>query len=78
MIGILLFRITNQLLRVSYDEIHLHHLLKQLIMKIKRKSIYIYLKFCLICFLIRPLDLAKKTQMSPSIIDILFSLSGRL
>jgi len=25
-----------------------------------------------------PLDIAKKTQMSPSIIDILFSLSGRL
>jgi hypothetical protein len=34
------FRIMNQLLKVFYDEVHLHHSLKRLIMKIKRKYIF--------------------------------------
>jgi len=70
----------NQWLKVFYDDVRLHHLLKLLIMKIKRKySLFFFILSNLILFFyFRPLDIAKKNQMSPSIIDILFSLSGRL
>ena len=67
----------NQLLKVFSEKIHHRHSSKQLILNIKCRIIKSLIKILHI-FFSRPLDLAKKAQMSPSIIDRLFSLSGRL
>lgn len=68
-------RRTSQWWKVCCDETRRRRSSKRSMMRSKRETLSRSL-MCTACDR-RPLELAKKAQMSPSIIDTLFSLSGR-